>query len=373
MKRFVVLGSNFAGINAALLLKRRFPKDDITIIDKNESFEYYPSMYKILTTPSAESKLKINLKELYSKKRIDFICSEIISIDINANKVKTTNYEYEYDYLINCLGAVTTYYGISGAKEHSLPFKSINEMKQIKEKILDLTRGGVSEKKILVVGSGLSGIELTFEIKNYLRAYNKDNIKITIIEAKDRIVPWSNQKTTDYVMQKALKDGIDLKTNFLIKSVESNKIVNDKDEDITFDLLLWCAGVTTNPLIKDAGLQTDNAGMIVDDYLRSVTKPNVYACGDAISYKVNDKQLLKNGHHTLTTSAYVVKTLYSTINEKPLKKFDTMNNTPALIDLRHHGVIMTYKEEVYTKPIFFYGLVKKGIQNWWIFTRKKMM
>ncbi len=373
MKRLVVLGSNFAGLNTALLLRKSLPDEEIIVIDKNRYFEYYPSMYKIISKPEYEADIKFDLETIYTKRKIKFINDEIISIDAKNNKVKTKNDEHNYDYLVNCLGSVTNFYNITGAKDNSLTFKSFNDIKKIREKLVELSKKE-NKSNIVVVGSGLAGIELVFEIRKFLNKNNlMQKISLTIVESKKDVCSWTNQKVIVYIEKKLKDAGINLKTDFMITNVEPNNISDKSGQKLDYDLLVWCAGVCTNQVIKDSGIESDSNGILVDEYLRNPSYKNIYSCGDSVSFKINDCFIQKNGHHALTTSNLVVDNISAEIKSSPLKAFKSSNKIPSLIDLNEYGVLLFYKSSIYIWPGFFYGLLKKFIQVYWIFTRKNMM
>ena len=373
MKKIVILGSNFAGIDVALRLRKKAKDAEITVVDRKNGTQFYPSMYELVTGKKNIEELEISLEPLYAKKNIAFINEEIISINPEKKQVQTTTRTLNYDILVNTLGAVGNYYNIPGAQEFSHPFKNIEDTLDIKEKLEKITLAGDKTYDIVIAGSGLTGIEVVFEIREYFNE-TKKNASLSIIEACDDICPWTNIETRYFIKKLMEKEKITVKTGFPIKEVTKDAITSAKGDKLNFNMLIWCAGLKTNPINEKSGIESDNQGIKVDDYLRSIKYAEIFACGDAASKRLdNNIPLPKTAHSALITSRCAADNIVKTLKGKPLKKFSPGRHMPIFIDLGDYGAVMMYKKHIYTRPGFLYHFMKNLIEAYWLYTRRNLL
>ncbi len=103
MKNIIVLGSNFAGLTAALQLKKRLRKRSgeyqVTVISPSQDFLYVPSLIWVPFGRRKISDIRFDLRPLLQRKGISFIQQPAQKVDPDTNTVylpdgKTINYEY---------------------------------------------------------------------------------------------------------------------------------------------------------------------------------------------------------------------------------------------------------------------------------------
>jgi dihydrolipoamide dehydrogenase len=164
-------------------------------------------------------------------------------------------------------------------------------------------------KSILVIGAGAIGVE-------FASFYSTLGTKVTIVEGLDRIVPVEDKEISTHLQKSLKKDGIDIKTSTLTKSLKSGKsdvkVVlekNGKKTKHTFEKVLLAIGVqgnTENLGLEKLGVVMDK-GIIKTDEFYHTNIDNIYAIGD-----VCGRQLLAHvashegiicaetiaGHHT---------------------------------------------------------------------------
>lgn len=369
--KIVIIGSNFAGIEVALKLKKQVKDLELTVIDKKTGTQFYPSMYELVTGKKNIEDLEISLEELYTKKGIKFLNEEVTQIIPDKKQVQTTKTTVDYDILVNAIGSVANYNNIPGALEFAMPFKNIEDTISIKDALEKITLAGDKRFDIVVAGSGLTGIELVFEIHEYLNN-TKKNASLSIIEYCNDICPWTNIETRDFMKKLMKKENITVKTNFEITEVKKNSLISKNGETLNFDMLIWCAGLKVHTVNEKSGLEFDHNGLKVDDYFRSAKYPDIFVCGDAASKKTESGFVVpKSAHFAMVSSKLVSTNIIKTINKKPLKKFDPGPHTPILIDVGDYGAVMMYKKYFFKRPGKIYHFVKDIIETYWVKTRRR--
>ena len=174
------------------------------------------------------------------------------------------------------LGSDTQYFDIAGAKENSLPFRSVQDALDIKEKLSTLPENST----IIVGGGGPTGVSLAAALSESQLVNNK-NIQIKIIEASSNLLPgWDPllSKTSQKVLS---SKGINLLTGRTIKKITSRSVITDLGEEIISGCTIWTAGakghsIRISPQIRKTGSNT----IPVDNYFRILGFQSAYAIGD---------------------------------------------------------------------------------------------
>jgi dihydrolipoamide dehydrogenase len=139
-------------------------------------------------------------------------------------------------------------------------------------------------KRLVVLGGGPIGSEMA-------QAFARLGSHVTQVEMMPNILIREDDEICDAVRQRFIEDGVDVRINTTCKefTVEDGKqfVVVEKDgqtEKIEFDKALIAVGRAANAKgfgLEEIGVQLSQRGTVeVDEYLRTTTHKNIYACGD---------------------------------------------------------------------------------------------
>jgi len=138
--------------------------------------------------------------------------------------------------------------------------------------------------KLMVMGGGPIGSELS-------QAFARLGSKVTLVEMLPDILIREDEEASRLVRQKFLADGVDVRLDSKCKEVVvkngKNYMLVEKNgitEEVEFDRLLVAVGRAANARgfgLEDIGVKLGPRGTVeVDQYLRTTTHSNIYACGD---------------------------------------------------------------------------------------------
>jgi sulfide:quinone oxidoreductase len=114
--KVLVLGSNFAGLTAALALKHDLQDDvDVTVISKSDQFVFNPSFIWIPFGKRTPSDITFPVAPTFESHGVEFIHAEATRIDHQRQQVTTANRAYPYDYLVVATGYLEDFAAIPGA------------------------------------------------------------------------------------------------------------------------------------------------------------------------------------------------------------------------------------------------------------------
>ncbi len=139
-------------------------------------------------------------------------------------------------------------------------------------------------KKLMVMGGGPIGCELA-------QCFARLGSEVTLVEMLPDILIREDEEASRMVRQKFLADGVDVRVNSKCKEVVvqdgKNYMLVEKEggtDRVEFDQLLVAVGRAANAKgfgLEDIGVKLGPRGTVeVDQYLRTTTHKNIYACGD---------------------------------------------------------------------------------------------
>ena len=263
MINVIILGGGFAGIRAGLTLKNKIKTEDIavTLIDKNSSHIFTPSLYEVAAAEESEKNVVIPYVSIL-KGNFNFVQGVVEKINVFKQKILLDgNRQYAYDYLIYALGSESASFGIEGIKEYGLPMKTLEDAIKIKENLKNA-------KKIIIGGGGFSGTEFACELITH-----KGHLDITLIQGSSILLKELGGGVS-LLAKKRLEEGnVHLILGKHIKKVTKDYVVVEGGKEFVYDVFVWTGGVRSNNLL----------GKIeVDEFLRVFDYKNVFAAGDVV-------------------------------------------------------------------------------------------
>jgi NADH dehydrogenase len=144
---------------------------------------------------------------------------------------------------------------------------------------------------VAIIGAGATGTELSAELHRTVRgvvAFGLDKIdpdkdlKITLIEASERIVPALPPRLSEATARLLGKLGVEIKTGARVTDVRSDGVVLASGEFIPSELVVWSAGVRGPDVLKNLdGLEASRSNqLVVRPTLQTTRDDNIFAIGD---------------------------------------------------------------------------------------------
>ena len=345
MRRVVILGGGFAGVGVAkrlACLLRRDHEWHILLIDKNTYHTYTPYLYEVGTGYAQASKVfgesagevvALSFHDIFKERNVIFAEDEIIDIDLRGKRITTKGeITIPFQYAVIALGAETSFFDVPGAAEFALPLKNFDDALKIRERLRALAMSAAKTKKhIVVAGGGYTGVEVAAEISCCLKRICKDcsvpreNLKITIIEGGNDILPGAPQKLVQLVKKRLQELGIDLKLQSRVSRVSENYIETVSSLKMPADLVIWAGGVTAPQAVAGIeGVVHDERGRLaVDSFLRVKGHEHVFAVGDNAFFTDEKSGLRAPGTASIAVrqAPVVAENIAALIKGNPLRKY----------------------------------------------------
>jgi NADH dehydrogenase len=298
-KRIVILGAGYAGIFLATNIARYVTEKsgEVILIDRNPYHQLLQEIHLVAAGFRTADEVKIPILTLIDRMNIKFIRSIIKQIMPDKNLVALESTEINYDLLIVCLGASTKYFDIKGARENTLPLRSISDASLIYEKVRALIK---SDRKhnIVIVGGGATGVSLGGALSDFVNESKKsDSLSITITEALPTILSGWDERLVKKVNEVLQEKEIRIMTSSGVTRVEndgdgSSIYLGDSGSKIHSSLTIWTAGVKgydipINPEVE----KTKDGKIILNEFCQIGRYPNIFSIGDIAAVKDENGKL----------------------------------------------------------------------------------
>lgn len=298
--RILIIGGGFGGVFTALDLAGA---GEVTLVSDEDHFLFKPMLYEYLSGEVEAWHIAPNYSELLDKD-VRIVRGAVSAIDLDGRSVTVEGRgePITYDVLVLALGAVTNYWGVEGAEQHTLPFRTIDDANQLRRRMTEALdhmqpdadpTDARSALTFAVVGGGASGVELSTKMADLLRDAIKRRAlrgepRVMIIEMTDRVVPGMGDEIRKYVEGALQEARIEIHTNTrVVRAGEHSLTIEHKGTETQIETaaVVWVAGVRVNPLIESLKVEKDRRGLlIVQPTLQLPGHENVFGLGDNSFY-----------------------------------------------------------------------------------------
>ena len=327
----LILGGGFAGIScASRLSSRRFA---VHLVDQKQHFEFLPNIHEILSGVKSTADVRLDLAQQMSALGHDFTQASIESIAPDTKEVHLHNGALlEYDYLVITLGAVDARYGVEGIDHNAISFKSAAQCEAISQQLGTLALSSKASR-VTIIGAGITGIEALGEI---LREGKPSNMTITMVEARDRLLPQNSRSLDTYIRDLCEHYPVEFRCNETVKRIRKKSVLLRSGESISSDLTIWTGGPAPSPLLAQAGLAQPSSWAPVVDFLHSTRADDIFIAGDSADVPGS---LAKQAYHAIDMGEAVAHNLQALIRESSMMRYRP-SPKPQLISFGGIGCIM---------------------------------
>lgn len=253
-KNIVVLGGGYAGVNAALRLRVRNKAAQITLVNERREFIERIRNHQ---RAAGQALKKHNLERVLGE-GIAFVEGNALRIDAAAKTVLVSTVAgvktCEYDFLVYALGS-----GACDAGDDALRINTADGAAKVKAALTAEPR-----RPVLIVGAGLTGIELATELREAW---------------PDRGITLCDRRILGHGFSEKAKQ-------YLRETFAAMRIgFHAGDAPATQAIRIDCTGFIFPDLARRSNLPVDAKNrVLVDDTLRVPGFRDIFACGDAAAF-----------------------------------------------------------------------------------------
>jgi NADH:ubiquinone reductase (H+-translocating) len=295
MQRILVLGAGFAGLWSAVAAARRLDElgaGDVEILVVNRTTWH---SIRVRNYESYLGATLVPLADVLDPIGVKHVVAEVTDINIPERKVVCTidgaSQILAYDRLVFALGSRLARPSIPGLEAHAFNVDTFEAGSRLNDHIGSLPSRPAStgQYNVIVVGGGLTGIEVAAEMFDKLRTAiakaTPSGLRATprVCLADHQAWIGSDMGHARPVIAEALESlGVETRPGVSVVSIDGQGVTFATGERIPAATVVWCAGMQANPLTARFAVARDRLGRVpVDAHLKIEGMPAEFAAGDA--------------------------------------------------------------------------------------------
>lgn len=281
-KRIVIIGGGMAAARLVEGLVARGLGPQTTVLAEEQHAPYNRILLSaVLEGTHRPGALALREKQWYADKGVDLrLNSLVVDIHRDRHEVELADRtRVPYDAVVLATGAIPTLPPIRGVvrMDGSLDprvqaFRSLDDCGRLLDTLHDHPRTAV------IVGGGLLGLQVA-------RALAVRGIETEIVEGRDHLLSSQVDASAGKVLKRSLtRLGTQVYLGARATRLTDEGLMLDNGYTLETDLVVLTAGGRPRANLARRAELTVNRGIVVDDQLRSIDDPDVYAIGDCAEH-----------------------------------------------------------------------------------------
>ncbi|ALS35801.1 NADPH-dependent 2,4-dienoyl-CoA reductase/sulfur reductase-like enzyme [Enterococcus rotai] len=278
--KVVIIGASFAGVSAALAIRKKHPEAEVFLMDKQQTIGYLPggiNLYFNETIKPIETARFISEQELVDHGLTLLLNAEVVSIDATQHII---NYEKEalesfisFDKLILATGSSQWSQNILGSdSDKVLKYKFLPGVLQAIEQL-------ENSRKVALIGGGQIGAEAADTLL-------KKGKEVHLFERMDYLLfKYFDEEMIQPVQAEMVARGVVFhfdETVEKITDVDEGLLIETKKSQLVCDSAIFAMNVRPDLGYLDEQVRTHTDGTIfVNEYLET-SQVDIFAIGDCI-------------------------------------------------------------------------------------------
>ncbi|MBQ1120193.1 NAD(P)/FAD-dependent oxidoreductase [Streptomyces sp. B15] len=296
--RIIVLGAGYAGASAAGRLAKRLHREDVTVtlVNAEPDFVERVRMHQLAVGQDLEPR---PLGDMFAGTGVELKFAKVTGVDADSKTATVLGAdgpeELEYDTLVYALGSGWNHQEVPGTAEYAHEIASRPGALRLRARLARLEAG----QPVAVVGGGLTGLEAATEI-----AEARPDLDVALI-ARDGLGDRLSPRGRQHLRKVFDKLGITVHEHAAVTGVRADCVTTEGGNTIPASVTVWTTGFAVHPIAGASALEVTGTGQIVvDNTMRSVSHPDVYAVGDAAMVRGPGDKPLRMSCATGTPTAW---------------------------------------------------------------------
>lgn len=285
----VVVGGGFAGLFTALQAARHQVAGRVVLIEPNREFIFLPLLYELLSGELGTWQVAPGYASLLAGSSVVHLRDRVTSINHRRREVVLERGRaLGYGTCVIASGSKPCYLGTPGLPQHSLGFHNLKDVSRLQEKLRDLKSEQGTHRRLVIVGAGATGVELSCKLADLLQGA----AAVDLIEMGDGILPrgkaFNREQARAALQRRDVRERLQTKVlEALPGSIRVSTRVEEErllEEQLTHDGLIWVAGVRSQPPALAPAVEPVGPGRLpCRADLRVADTENLFALGDVAS------------------------------------------------------------------------------------------
>jgi NADH dehydrogenase len=390
LHRIVVVGGGAGGLELATRLGDKLGKRGkaaITLVERARTHLWKPLLHEVAAGSMDLDDHALDYLAQAHWHHFRYRIGEMIGLDRAGKRVLlaasydedgrlvTPERSFPYDTLVIAIGCRSNDFGTPGAKEHTISLDNPEQAARFNRRLINACLRAHTQTEpvrpgqlhVAIIGAGATGTELSAELHRTARtvvAYGLDridpekDIKVTLIEAADRIVPALPPRLSEATMQLLRQLGVDVRVNARVTEVRADGVQLADGTFVPSELVIWAAGVRGHDVLASLdGLEVSRSNqLVITPTLQTTRDPAIFAIGDC-SYLVPEGQerpLPPRAQTAHQQASHVFGQIGRLLKGEPLRPF-VYRDFGSLVSLGEYSTVGTLMGFIAGKGLMIEG------------------
>jgi NADH dehydrogenase len=300
MQRIVILGAGFAGLWSAVGAARALDERgigpnrvEVTVVNATSWHSIRVRNYE-----ADLSGTRVPLADILGPIGVRSVVAEVVGLSVADRTVNCVAdgrpSQLAYDRMVFALGSRLVRPPIPGLREHAFDVDTYEAAMRLGAHLSGLARAPYSAGRdtVLVVGAGLTGIEVATEMPDRLRAAvaadPKAQPRIILADRSERIGSDMGDGAIAVVAEALAALHVETRPGISIAAVDSGGVTLTTGERIGARTVVWCGGMEASPLTECFPVTRDRFGRLpVNPSLKIEGQAAEYAAGDVAWFAID--------------------------------------------------------------------------------------
>lgn len=329
MKNILILGGGFAGVWSAAGAIRAARESGaalselrVTLVSDSDDMVMRPRLYE-----RDPAQMRVPLDRVLEPIGVERVVATVTNIDTSARMVTALDADGQtitlhYDRLVLATGSRVVQPKIPGA-QFLFDVDTIKAADALERHLRKLPqqpdRDGIFTA--VVIGAGFTGLEVATELAGRLpelAGSGTRRARVVLVDRSETVGAKLGEGPRPQITAALDELGVEVRLGVTVEEVTESEVRLSDGDTIGASTTVWTVGMLASPLTEQIPSERDSLGrLIVDEFLRVPTAPEVYATGDTAA------AIAEGGHVVMQSCQHAV----------PLGKFAGYNVAADLLGL----------------------------------------
>ena len=318
----VIVGGGAGGLELACKLGRKLGPGKVTLVDSRLYHVWKPSLHEVAAGTLDIHQEGLSYQMLAHDRGFSFVYGAMTALDTAGKRLTIAAVNdgdgeevlpertLVYRSLVIAVGSTSNYFGVPGAREHTISLNATEDAERFRLRLLRLLAQAEQQKEdggpgagldIVIIGGGATGVELAAELREASGAYAaygfrrlqvQRDVRITLLEGAPRILAPLPEKVSTAALELLHQRAVTVVTNTRVTAISATQ-VSAGDVAYPAQIVVWAAGIKAPDFLKELGLPTIKSGQIdVGPDLAVKGYDYIYAMGDCAACAGPDGKLV---------------------------------------------------------------------------------
>ena len=289
--------------------------------------------------------MSIDLWRFCASCGVRLIVAEATGLDPAARHIEFSNRPpVRYDAAVVGIGSVPTNRALWERNPAVLSIKPMATfLQRLEGRLRDFeqTGGRGRSARVIVVGAGAAGVEVSFCLDAYLRKRGTA-AELTLVDSGPRVLKGYRSRTAELAEREFERRGIRIVSGESVADVQGDQVRFQSGRTSAADLVIWAASAAPPPVLGGFDLpKADDGFLAVRPTLQSAGDDAVFVVGDTATFP--EHPLPKAGVYAVREGPVLWENLRRFFRELPLESYDPQKGFLSLLSTGDGRAIAEYK------------------------------